>query len=73
MTARTTTTSAFPVSIWVVAVSRAGPAALGGDDGQPEELDAGELVVLDDEAGDRLLHDADRGGDELLAVLGREG
>ena len=36
------------------------------------ELDAGQLVVLDDQAGDRLVDDADGAGDELLALVGGE-
>ena len=37
------------------------------------ELDAGQLVVLDDEAGDGVVDDADGAGDELFALVGGEG
>ena len=37
------------------------------------ELDAGEAVVVDDEAGDGLVHDADGAGGELFTLLRRSG
>ena len=37
------------------------------------ELDAAQLVVLDDEAGDGFVDDADGAGDELFALVGGQG
>jgi hypothetical protein len=38
------------------------------DDAPIGELDSGESVVLDDQSGDRTVDDADRAGDQRLAV-----
>ena len=54
--------------------TNAGPHEHGGAayDVSGLELDTGEPVVLDDEAGDGLLDDADGAGDQPLALVRRE-